>query len=94
MGHDASTRLEEHRAWKDEERVAARFPHCGKRSLQVFRAPRINELDLHSQCPGRDFGLLPHASSRVFPEHARLPEDGHPFDSRGHRLEQVQAFGD
>src|SRR5205807_6649724 len=44
MVHDASTRLEKHRARKDEERVAARFPHCGKRSLQIVRPPRLDEL--------------------------------------------------
>src|SRR4029434_7507659 len=76
MRHHTFPLVQEHGARKNEEPPHLRLLHRRVRVLPIVRLPRLQESQLESERPSRDFGLLHHVSNRAFRKHAWLPEDG------------------
>src|SRR6516164_1187468 len=70
---DASSREEEHRGWKQEQRLSTLFHHRGECAFKFFRGPYLDQLKVHSQGSGGGLCCLQHVSHRAFAVCAWMP---------------------
>ncbi len=75
---DATALIEEHRAWKHDQRVGVFPRHRGECAIKLIGTLHRHELKLQSQGLGRGLGLLHHVSRRGLAVTAGMPEGGDP----------------
>src|SRR6516164_6159968 len=70
---DASSREEEHRAWKQEQCLGALFHRRGECAFKLFRGAHLDQLKVHSQGSRGGLCCFQHVVHRAFAVCAWMP---------------------